>query len=45
MKIKNEEKTAKEIQEIIRSLKLLLDSIEPQKKLIKELKDGIDGNV
>lgn len=45
MKIKNEEKTAKEIQEIIRTLKLLLDSIEPQKKLIKELKDGIDGNV
>ena len=43
--IKNEEKTAKQIQEIIISLKLLLVSIEPQKKLTKELKGGIDGNV
>lgn len=44
-KIKAEKKTAEEIQAIIKSLKVLLNSIEPQKILIKNLKGGIDGNV
>lgn len=44
-KIKNEEKTAEEISLIVADLKALLDSLEPKKRNITELKGGIDGNV
>lgn len=44
-KIRDDKKTAEEIALIIADLKALLDSLEPKKRNVTELKGGIDGNV
>lgn len=44
-KIRDDKKTAEEIAFIIADLKALLDSLEPKKRNVTELKGGIDGNV
>ena len=44
-KIKNDKKTADELQELIESLKADLSLIEPAQKRVEELKGGIDGIV
>ena len=44
-KIRDDKKTAEEIALVIADLKALLDSLEPKKRNVKELKGGIDGNV
>lgn len=44
-RIKEDKKTAEEILEMVESLKLILESIDPKKKSAEELKGGIDTNV
>lgn len=44
-KIRDDKKTAEEIALVIEDLKALLDSLEPKKRNVTELKGGIDGNV
>lgn len=44
-KIRDDKKTAEEIALVIADLKALLDSLEPKKRNVTELKGGIDGNV
>lgn len=45
MKIKNDKKTAEEIEAVIAELKAVLASLEPKEREVTELKGGIDGNV
>ena len=44
-RIKDDKKTAEEIAVVIAELRALLDSLEPKKRNVSELKGGIDGNV
>ena len=44
-KIKNDKKTADELQALIEELKKELSFIEPAQKRVEELKGGIDGIV
>lgn len=44
-RIKDDKKTAEEIAVVIADLRALLDSLEPKKRNVSELKGGIDGNV
>lgn len=43
--VKQDKKNADEIAVLLRDLRCLLASIEPQKQVVRELKGGIDGNV
>ena len=44
-KIKNDKKTADELQELIAGLKKELSTLEPAQRRVEELKGGIDGLV
>lgn len=43
--VKHDKKNADEIAVMLRNMRVLLSSIEPQKQTVRELKGGIDGNV